>query len=71
MLGFAAAARRHVEKLGEALDEIGEEQPPSLLAPYTGCPPGKAIIQSAIAVCEARDVERSIMDVVGLAAEFL
>ena len=49
-LALLQPSRRHVDKLGEALYEIGKDQPPSLLAPYTGCPPGKAIIQSAIAV---------------------
>jgi hypothetical protein len=70
-LALLQPSRRHVDKLGEALDEIGKDQPPSLLAPYTGCPPGKAIIQSAIAAYEAREVERSILDDVGLATEFI
>ena len=70
-LALLQPSRRRVDKLGEALDEIGNDQPLSLLGPYTGCPPGKAIIQSAIAAYEAREVERSIMDVAGLATECL
>ena len=64
-LALLQPSRTQIDKLGEALDEISKDQPSSLLDPRTGCPPGKAIIQSAIAAYEAREVERSIMDVVG------
>jgi hypothetical protein len=53
-LALLQPSRRHVYKLGEAMDKIGKGQPPSLLAPYTGFLPGKAIIQSAMAAYEAR-----------------
>ena len=51
-----------VDVLGQALDDIAKDQPSPLLAPYTGCPGGKAMIQNAVTVYEAREDERNAIE---------
>jgi hypothetical protein len=47
-----------IELLGRALDDIALDQPPALLASYTGCPPGKALIKKACIAYEARNNDK-------------
>ena len=61
-IALVRPAEGSIETLGTALDKVAEDQPPPLLAPYTGCPPGKAIINKACMVYESRDDERKFAE---------
>ena len=51
-----------IEILSDALDDISADQPAPMLAPFTGCPPGKALIQNAVSVMEGCATERVAME---------
>ena len=46
-----------IMRLSDVVDSIGQDQPPAMLAPFTGCPPGKAFISHACNVYESRAKE--------------
>ena len=58
VLALLAPADADIDMLAAALEEVAKDQPSPLVAPYTGCPSGKAIVKRALMWAEQRETER-------------